>query len=127
MSSRHAHSAAHLATLLLDLAPFQTSITTFFPKKRLVTNLATSWTNFSESLCDLISTAASARDQCARSSFSASALFSEHLRGAAHSAKTDIIASLILHAKIAEITAQKLSLSYIVYYLISSDNGSIKL
>ncbi len=37
---------------------------------------------------------------------------------------TDIMfASLILHASIAEITAQLLSLSYV--YLISSDDGSI--
>ncbi len=49
------------------------------------------------------------------------------LRGAACSVKTDIIASLSLHANIAEITAQELSLSYNMYYLISSDNGSIKL
>ncbi len=64
------------------------------------------------------------------SSFSESALFSEHLRGAACSVKRDIIASLSLHANIAEITAQELSLSSLklscVYYLISSDNGSIK-
>ncbi len=91
----------------------------FFPKKRLVTNLATSWTNFSESLWSGI--AAAARDQRARSSFPARALFSER------SVKTDIIASLILHANIAEITAQDLSVLSCVYYLISSDNGSIKL
>ncbi len=34
-----------------------------------------------------------------------------------------LLASLILHASIAEITAQQLSLSYV--YLISSDDGSI--
>ncbi len=49
------------------------------------------------------------------------------LRGAACSVNTDIIASLSLHANIAKITTQELSLSYIVYYLISSVNGSIKL
>ncbi len=64
---------------------------------------------------------ATARDQLA---FSASALFSERLRGA-RSVKTDIIASLNVHANIEEITAQELS--YIVSYLISSDNGSIQL
>ncbi len=48
--SRDAHSVANLATLSLDLAIFQTPLATFFPQKRLVTNLATSWTNFSESL-----------------------------------------------------------------------------
>ncbi len=67
--------------------------------------------------------AATARDQRA---FSASALFSERLSGA-RSVKTDIIASLNVHANIEEITAQELSLSYIVSYLISSDNGSIQL
>ncbi len=51
------------------------------------------------------------RDQRTRSSFSASARFSERLRRAACSVKTDIIASLILHANIAKITAQDLSLS----------------
>ncbi len=35
--------------------------------------------------------------------------FSERLRGAARSVKTDIIASLSLHANIEEITAQELS------------------
>ncbi len=50
----------------------------------------------------------------ARSSFSASALFSERLRGAARSVKTDIIASLIIHANIAEITAQELPLSCLI-------------
>ncbi len=65
--------------------------------------------------------ASTARDQRA---FSASALFSKRLRGA-RSVKTDIIASLNVHANIEEITA--LELSYIVYYLISSDNGSIQL
>ncbi len=89
-----------------------------------MTNLATSWTNFSESL--IIGTAATVRDQHTRSSFSASALFSERLREAACSFKIYIIASLSLHANIAEITAQELSL-YCVYYLILSDNGSIKL
>ncbi len=42
----------------------------------------------------------------ARAHRSVSALFSERLRGAALSVKTDIVASLILHASIAEITAQ---------------------
>ncbi len=57
----------------------------------------------------IVGTAATARDQRSRSSFSASALFSECLRGADHSDKRDIIVSLILHANIAEITAQELS------------------
>ncbi len=43
VSSRDAHSVTNLAT-------FQTPQWSFFPKKRLVTNLATYWTNFSESL-----------------------------------------------------------------------------
>ncbi len=62
--------------------------------------------------------AATARDQCARSSFSASALFSERLRGAAHSVKTDITASPSLHANIAEITVQELSLSCLILCII---------
>ncbi len=49
--------------------------------------------------------AATARDQRA---FSASALFSKRLRGA-RSVKTDIIASLNVHANIEEIIAQELS------------------
>ncbi len=49
--------------------------------------------------------AATARDQRA---FSASALFIKRLRGA-RSVKTDIIASLNVHANIEEITAQELS------------------
>ncbi len=59
----------------------------------------------------IVGTAATARDQHTRSSFSASALFSEHLRGVARSVKTDSIASLSLHA---EITAQELSLSCLI-------------
>ncbi len=56
----------------------------------------------------IVGSAATARDQHARSSFSAFAL-SERLRGAARSVIRDIIASLILHANIAKITAQELS------------------
>ncbi len=56
--------------------------------------------------------AARARDQRA---FSASALFSERLRGA-RSVKTDIIASLNVHANIEEITA--LELSCLILFLI---------
>ncbi len=74
-------------------------------------------------------TAAMVRDQRARSCFSASALFSERLRGAARSVKRDIIASLSLHANITEITAQELSCLMLscVYYLISLDKDSIQL
>ncbi len=61
---------------------------------------------------------AKAQDQRARSSFSASALFSERLRGEARSVKTDIIASLSLHANIAEITTQELSLSCLILCII---------
>ncbi len=43
VSSKDACSVANLAT-------FQTPLATFFPKKRLMTNLATSWTNFNESM-----------------------------------------------------------------------------
>ncbi len=61
---------------------------------------------------------ATARDQRARISFSASALFRERLRGAARSVKTDIIASLNVHANIAEITAHELSLSCLILCII---------
>ncbi len=108
VSSRDARSVAKSVTL-----SFQTPLATFFSKKRLVTNLATSWTNFSDSL--VVGSAATARDQHARSSFSA--LFSERLRGAARSVKRDIIA-LILHAIIAEITVQELSLSCLILCII---------
>ncbi len=81
-----------------------------------MTKLVTSWTNISESL--IVGIAAVARDQRARSSFSASALFSERLRGAACSVKTDITASLSLHANIAETTAQELSLSCLILCII---------
>ncbi len=66
----------------------------------------------------IVGIAAAAQDQSVRSSFSASALFSECLRGAARLVKTDIIASLILHANIAKITAQELSLSCFVLCII---------
>ncbi len=66
----------------------------------------------------IVGIAAAARDQCARTSLSASALFSERLRGAACSVKIDIIASLILHENIAEITAQELSLSCFILCII---------
>ncbi len=66
----------------------------------------------------IVGTAAAAQDQRVRSSFSASALFSECLRGAASLVKTDIIASLILHANIAKITAQELSLSCFILCII---------
>ncbi len=62
----------------------------------------------------IIGIAVTARDQRKRISFSASALFSERLRGAARSVKIDIIASLSLHANIAEITAQELPLSFLI-------------
>ncbi len=46
-------SVANLAILSQYLATFQTK-KVFFPKKRLATNLETSWTNFSESLWLLV-------------------------------------------------------------------------
>ncbi len=66
----------------------------------------------------IVGIAAAVQDQRVRSSFSAFALFSECLRGAARLVKTDIIASLILHANIAKITAQELSLSCFVLCII---------
>ncbi len=52
MSNRDARSVANLATLSLDLATF------FLSQKATVTNLAASWTNFSEFL--IVGTAAMA-------------------------------------------------------------------
>ncbi len=66
----------------------------------------------------IVGTAATVRDQRACSSFSASALFSERLRGAARSVKRNMIASLSLHANITEITAQELSLSCLMLCII---------
>ncbi len=62
----------------------------------------------------IVGTAATARDQCTCSSFSASALFSERLRAAVHSVKRDIIASLNSHENIAEVTVKELSLSCLI-------------
>ncbi len=70
-------------------------------------------------------TATAARDQRARSSFSASALFSEHLRGAVHSVKRDYCFSKFT-CKYSRNHSTGIVLSC-VYYFISSDNGSIKL
>ncbi len=59
----------------------------------------------------IVGIAATARDQRAPSSFSVSAPFSEHLRGVKKfrsSVKADYVASLILHANIAEVTVQEL-------------------
>ncbi len=54
VSNRDVRSVANLATL-------QTPLAFFSPKKRLVTNIATSWTKCSESL--IVCTSAAARDQ----------------------------------------------------------------
>ncbi len=63
-----------------QLSGFSDPLAAFPPKKRQT--LA--------SLCDRC-TSATARDQRAHTSFSASALFSERLRGEARSVKTDIM------------------------------------
>ncbi len=93
VSSRDACSVANLVTFsaFVDLCRLFV-----FQKKQLVTN------RVSQSVSVI---AATARDQRA---FSASALFSKRLRGA-RSVKTDIIASLNVHANIEEITALELS------------------
>ncbi len=95
VSSRNACSVANLATFSAFVAPLPLQLFVF-QKKQLVTN------RVSQSVSVI---AATARDQRA---FSASALFSERLRGA-RSVKTDIIASLNVHANIEEITALELS------------------
>ncbi len=94
VSSRNACSVANLATFSAFVDPHSNFL--FSKKKQLVTN------RVSQSVSVI---AATGRDQRA---FSASALFSERLRGA-RSVKTDIIASLNVHANIEEITAQELS------------------
>ncbi len=88
VSSRDACSVANLATFSTFVDPHS--------KKQLVTN------RVSQSVSVITATA---QDQPA---FSASALFSKRLRGA-RSVKTDIIASLNVHANIEEITALELS------------------
>ncbi len=96
-----ARCVASLATLSLDLATFQTPQATFFPKKRLVTNLATSWTNFSESLWSFL------LPQQRKIIFLCicSVQWASEKSSPARSVERDIIASLRLHANIAEITA----------------------
>ncbi len=102
-SSRDARSVANFARFSAFLDPHS--------------DLVTSWTNFRESLWSLVFPRR--REISARSSFSASALFSERLRGAVvRSVKTDIIASLNVHANIAKITAQELSLSCFILCII---------
>ncbi len=125
------HSVANLATL-------QTPLATFFPSKKRP-NLV------SENHWDCRTSASQGLALPARAhtslSLSASALFSARTplslslslcvcsaRGRERSSaliqlNRYYVASLILHASIAEITAQLLSLSYV--YLISSDNGAI--
>ncbi len=111
------HSVANLATL-------QTPLVTFFPSKKRP-NLVSENSRYCHASARSCST--SARTHLSLSlSLSASAqfLFSERQRGVALSVKHRYyVASLILHASIAEITAQLLSLSYV--YLISSDDGAI--
>ncbi len=99
VSSRNACSVANLATFSAFVDPHSNFL--FSKKKQLVTN------RVSQSVSVI---AATARDQRA---FSASALFSA--RGA-RSVKTDIIASLNVHANIEEITA--LELSCLILFLI---------
>ncbi len=60
-----------------------------------------------------------------RTPLSLSLSLSVRLLCSALSVKTDMLLLLILHASIAEITAQLLSLSICVAYLILSDDGTI--
>ncbi len=126
------HSVANLATL-------QTPLATFFPSKKHP-NLVSETHRY----CRARSCSPSARTHLSlslRLLCSARAHLSLFLslslslslcvcsaRGRERSSaliqlNTDIMFSLILHASIAEITAQLLSLSYV--YLISSDDGAI--
>ncbi len=104
----------HLSNIVDPLA-------TFFPSKSAQT-LFSFW-ELPVAYCRARSCSPSARTPLSLS-LSASALVSARQRGPALSVKHRYyVASLILHASIAEITAQLLSLSYV--YLISSDDGSI--
>ncbi len=128
------HSVANLGTL-------QTSLATFFPSKKRP-NLVSE--NHRYCRASARSCSPSARTHLPLSlSLSASALFSARtplslslslsLRLLSARQREEqrfnsvehryYVASLILHASIAEITAQLLSLSYV--YLISSDDGAI--
>ncbi len=111
------HSVANLATLQIPLA-------TFFPSKKHL-NLVSE--NHQYCCASARSCSPSARTHLSLSlSLAASAqfLFSERQRSSALiQLNRYYVASLILHASIAEITAQLLSLSYV--YLISSDDGAI--
>ncbi len=104
-----------------NLLTLQTPLANFFPSKSAQT-LFSFW-ELPVAYCRARSCSPSARTPLALS-LGASALFSAWQRGLALSVKHRYyVASLILHASIAEITAQLLSLSYV--YLISSDDGSI--
>ncbi len=124
-----------------NLGTLQTPLATFFPSKKRP-NLVSE--NHRYCRASARSCSPSARKPIALSlslSLSASALFSArtplslslalHLLSARQREEQRFnsvkhkyyVASLILHASIAEITAQLLSLSYV--YLISSDDGAI--
>ncbi len=113
VSNRDSRIVATLATWSLNLTPFQTPIATsdksndFLDKLERVSDRWYSRNGTRSARTQLFLCICSVQWASARS------------------VKRYIIASLILHANIAEITAQELSLSC-VHYLISSDNGSIK-
>ncbi len=113
------HSVANLSTL-------QTPLATFFPSKKRP-NLVSE--NHRYCRASVRSRSPSARTHPSLSLSLSLCICSVSLQRAAEEQRFNsvkhryYVASLILHASIAEITAQLLSLSYV--YLISSDDGAI--
>ncbi len=113
------HNVANLATL-------QTPLATFFPSKKHP-NLVSENQRYCRTSVRTCSPSASTHlslslslSLCLLSFSSASGREEQRFNSVKH---RYYVASLILHASIAEITAQLLSLSYV--YLISSDDGAI--
>ncbi len=86
-------SVANLATLSLDLVTFQTLLVTF-PFKA-TSDKSSDFLDKLKRVSVIVGSTAMVRDQCTRISFSASALFSEHLRGAAVQLKEILLRSWV--------------------------------
>ncbi len=121
------HSVANLATL-------QTPLATFFPSKKRPNLVSENhWYCASARSCSPSTRKHLSLSLCVSALFSALTPLSLALRLLSARQREEqrfnsvkhryYVASLILHASIAEITAQLLSLSYV--YLISSDDGAI--
>ncbi len=78
----------------------------------------------------IVGTDATARDQHICTSFYASALFSEYQRSSPFSYNIYYVASLILHANIAEVTIQEMSLYCLILWVVFiplTDNRNSKI